>query len=89
MKTKSVISDIFNGVRGHRETMTIPKEERKHIGMVCDIYDELKVKLSPELLNLHQKFVDALEGNWSEEVDFYFVEGFKLGLLIGIESMEE
>ena len=87
---KSAILDIFNGFRGHRETMSFPKDfVRKNMGLVCDTYDELKEKISPELLELHQKFVDALEKNWSEELDFYFIEGFKLGLHIGIECMEE
>lgn len=69
--------------------MSIPKDQiKKNLNIVCAAYDELKEKLSPELLNLHQKLVDALEGNWSSELDFYFVEGFKLGLQIGIECME-
>lgn len=87
---KSVIIDIFNGFRGHRETMNMPKDNiKENMGIVCDTYDELKEKLSPELLTLHQKLVDSLENEWSEEVNFYFVEGFKLGLLIGIECLEE
>ena len=66
---KSAIKDIFNGVKGHRETISIPKEERENLNIVCDTYDELKKQLSPELFQLHQKFVDALEGNWCEEID--------------------
>lgn len=86
---KSVIKDIFNGYRGCRDTMNMPKDfVKKNMGIVCDTYDELKEMLSPEVLILHQKFVDALEGNWSEELDFYFAEGFKLGLLIGIECID-
>lgn len=87
---KSAILDIFNGFRGHRDTINMPKEIiKKNMGKVCDTYEELKEKFSPEMLNLHQKFVDALEDNWSFELDFYFVEGFKLGLLIGIECISD
>ena len=86
---KSAILDIFNGFRGHRETMHMPKDSQKELGTVCNTYDVLKEKLSPDLLNLHQKLVDALESNWAEELDFFFAEGFKLGLLIGIECAEE
>lgn len=90
MRSNSVILDIFNGVREHRETMNMPQDViRKNMNAVCDSYDELKENLSPQLLNLFQKHVDSLEDNWSDELDFYFVEGFKLGLLIGIECMEE
>ena len=85
---KSAIKDIFHGFKGHMETMKIPESSRNNLTSVCNFYDELKGKLSPELLKLHQKFVDALENNWSEAVDFYFVEGFKLGLLIGVECGE-
>lgn len=87
MMKKSAIKDIFHGFRGHIESMDIPTD-KENLAIVSDTYDELKEKLSPELINLHQKLIDALEGNWSDEVDFYFAEGFKLGLLIGIESME-
>lgn len=86
---RSAIKDIFNGFKGYRETMNIPNESKKDLDVVCNTCDELKEKLSPELFNLHQKFVDALESGWAEEVDFYFAEGFKLGVLIGIECMEE
>lgn len=86
---KSAIKDIFHGLRGNIEGMGTPKNDKENLSIVSDTYDELKEKLSPELLNLHQKLVDALESDWSEEVDFYFTEGFKLGVLIGIECMEE
>ena len=86
---KSVILDIFNGFRGHRETMNNMQKNKENAEISCSTYDELEQKLSPELFKLHQKLIDALELNWSDEVDFYFVQGFKLGLLIGIECMEE
>lgn len=84
---KSAIKDIFHGVRGHIETMDLPKDN-ENASNLCDAYNELERNLSPEQLKLHQKVVDALEGDWSQEVDFYFAEGFKLGLLIGIECSE-
>ena len=86
---KSVIRDIFKGFRGHIETMPKPEKDDANEKISCDIYDELKEKLTSEQLKLHQKFVDSIDFSWSEEVDFYFVQGFKLGLLIGIECMEE
>jgi len=85
---KSTIKDIFSGLKGNKESMSIPKEVIKNLSEICKFYDELKEKLSPELLEPHQKYVGALEKNWCDEVDFYFTEGFKLGLLAGIESME-
>lgn len=70
--------------------MNKPIEDKENfMGIVCEAYEELEKKLSPELFKLHEKFADALEGQLVKEIDFYFVEGFKLGLLIGIECMEE
>lgn len=86
---KSVIKDIFHGFRGHIDTINIPKEDKVKSGIICNTYDELEEKLSPEHLKLHRKLIDALENDWAVDVDCYFAEGFKLGLLIGIECMED
>ena len=59
---KSAIKDIFYGLKGYRESMMITKET-ENLNIVCATYDELKKRLNPELFQLHQKFVDALEGN--------------------------
>ena len=69
--------------------MKMQKENKENIDKVSNIYDELVKKLSTELLKLHQEYINALEGEWCEEIDFYYVQGFKLGLLIGIECTEE
>lgn len=88
---KSVIIDVLNGVKGNRESTRIKtsKEYENNLTIICDTYEELKKQLPPQLFQLHQKFVDALENNFCEEIDLYFVEAFKLGLLIGIESMDD
>lgn len=84
----SAILDILNGVKGNRETFSMPLKERQALNTVCDAYDELKKQLSPEQFSLHEKFVAALEKCHYEETGLYFAEGFKLGLLIGVESTE-
>lgn len=86
---KSAIKDIFNGTRGDMETMKMPQKRNENLDIVCDYIDELKEKLSPELFALHENVINGLESNFIEEVNFYFVEGFKLGLLIGVECMED
>lgn len=86
---KSAIKDIFHGFRGHMDTMQMPKEHFEVTGKkLCKISDEVKEKFSPESLKLHQKFVDMLQESNLEEIEFYFAEGFKLGLLIGLECIE-
>ena len=87
---KSVIRAIFHGNRGQMETMQAFSEAYQEAASKrCDAYDAMKEKLDPEQLELQQKFSDAQEDIWYEEVNYYFVEGFKLGVLIGIECMEE
>lgn len=82
---KSAIKDIFNGFRGQMETMQMPKEFFDYADELSEIYNELQKKLSPELFGLHEKYKEILDDHNDEEIDFYFVEGFKLGLSIGIE----
>ncbi len=78
----STMKEVLDAIRESVKTRKVSKE---NLSVLCDSYDELKKKLSPELFALHQKFVDALEGSWCDEVDFYFAEGFKLGLRLGFE----
>ena len=87
---KSVIREIFHGKRGQMETMQVFSEAYQEAANErCDAYDAMKEKFDPEQLELQQKFSDAQDDVWYEEVNYYFVEGFKLGVLIGIECMEE
>ncbi len=38
----SVVSDIFNGLTGNRETMRISKENLNNLGKVANSYDKQK-----------------------------------------------
>ena len=86
---KSVILDIFMGNRGHNESIIMPDDWKKNTDKDNDVYDELKEKLSPELFKLLYKYTEGLEDSYCGQIDFYFVEGFKLGLRVGIECMDE
>ncbi len=86
---KSVISDIFYGVKGSQETMRMPQEHKERLRKVHEGYEQLKKQLSAADFSLHEQFVQAMEASFCEEIEFYFVEGFKLGLRIGMECAEE
>lgn len=86
---KSVIKAIFNGERGNGQQIKTTEEEHRLAGVVSDTYDELIKRLSPEQLKFHETFNKAREYAFIEELDNNYVEGFKLGLLIGIECMED
>ncbi len=86
---KSILLDILNGKRGHRDAIRISKEHTESLTALCDVEGTLKSTLSPAQRTLHESFVLALEKSLREEMDAYFIEGFRLGLLIGIECMEQ
>ncbi len=86
---KSAIRGIFNGNRGHMETMSNAIACQELTNELCDSYDKLLAALSPDVLKIHDKYRAALESLHVEDIDFYFAEGFKLGLLVGIECMED
>lgn len=85
---KSIIKEMINGRRGQIDMIRVPDNERL-TEEIQDTHVRLKEELNPELFTVFKKHVDALYINFSEEADFYFSEGFKLGLLLGIECMED
>ncbi len=86
----SVIKSIFNGVKGNRQAMVLPKANKDNLRKVSDAYDKLiggrfNSKQKKEI----DKFLQIHDKSYCDEIDLYFVEGFKLGLLIGIECLED
>lgn len=49
-------------------------------------YEELKEKLPEQLNELFEKFVDLISDRYGKEMEDKYIQGFKTGLLIGIES---
>ena len=64
------------------------KARKKERDTAINIEDELRSKLSPELFELFKKHSNALTGELCDETDGYFREGFKLGLLLGVECAD-
>ena len=89
MKKKSAIKEIFYGRKGVVDTILMPKEHFKNKDKFNSLHEELSAKLSPELWELHKKAVDIIEDNIAEELEIYFAQGFKLGLQIGVECLED
>jgi hypothetical protein len=88
--TKSAIRDILYGYRGHHETIKVPRGEeyQRNIEILSDTYDELREKLSVEVFKVLERFTTAKDDIQCEESGCYFTEGFKLGILVGIECGE-
>jgi len=82
---KSIIKDILDKY----VNIKVTKDYQKVLSISCDAHREFNKKLSPELLKSHEKLMEVHDASWLEETDAYFFEGFKLGLRIGIECMDE
>ncbi len=85
----SIIKDIFNGVRGSCETMVMTKRNTDNLKEISVGYDKLKKRFNQKQIKLVDKFIEAYDKNFCDEVDFYFTEGFKLGFLIAVECFED
>ena len=85
---RSIIREIFNGNRGSREIMEMTNEQRELMSKVAESYSKLIKRLDPRQQKLHKEFIDAREEAFCDESDSIFIEGFKIGLLIGIECMD-
>jgi len=86
---KSVIKQMLNGERGHCELIKNSEKYYELLGEVIKNDDILRKKLTGEFLILYDKFKDAIEHAHCEEIDAYYIEGFKFGFLFGLEIAEE
>ncbi|MDE7076296.1 MAG: hypothetical protein K2O62_03120 [Clostridia bacterium] len=89
-KQKSSILQMFYGQRGTANNIRYSPDDFNLIDAVDNSYDLLCAKLQPktELWELFLKYKDSLENLHLREVDKHYAEGFKFGLLIGVEAGE-
>ncbi len=86
---RSIIRDIFNGAKGSHESMALPKKNLDNLDKVSDSYDRLIESFTPEQVKLIDKFLDDYDQSYCDEIDFYFTEGFKLGMQIAVECFQD
>lgn len=89
-KQKSAVLQMFYGENGKADNLTYPPEEDALLDKVDKYYVLMceKLKPQPELFELFEKFRESLEDLRSFEADNCYAEGFKFGLLIGVEAGE-
>ncbi|HBN13064.1 MAG TPA: hypothetical protein DD415_05565 [Clostridiales bacterium] len=87
---KSTILDVCHHSRGLTERVPISDKYFKLIEKTSNLHDKLieKIEAYPDIMKLFDEFEDAVDAASSVEIDDFFVEGFKIGLLIGIEASE-
>lgn len=90
MNDKSAIGQMYHSARGSVESLNISRECADKLGEVDEKYNILKEKLSPqeEIWRLFEDFENALADLRAQESADYYAEGFKFGLLLGVEAGE-
>ncbi len=82
------IKEMFYMKRKYRELIKATPEYIDKLETVCNLEDELRDALTQEQLNLYEKLIEVIEEINCKEVDFFFEKGFKLGLHMGVEAIE-
>ncbi|MDE6597722.1 MAG: hypothetical protein K2K60_03695 [Clostridia bacterium] len=84
---KSVIEEIYYGNRGHSESIRESEEYfkvQREVGTLCEEFDKT---LTEEQRQVFDKIHFLLSGLEAEATATHFKEGFKLGMLVAVESM--
>ncbi len=84
----SILKDLFHRVSECNDIIKNCKPNKERTNKICDLEDKLKKILTAKQFKLHEKFIDLIDEDYREEIDFYFAEGFKLGLKIGVECFK-
>ena len=90
MDGKTAIAQMFYDARGFSQNLKLSIESRDKSDVVDEKYHKLQDKLSgqEEIWKLFKDFENALLNLLSEESADYYAEGFKFGLLLGVEAGE-
>lgn len=87
-KHKSAVMQMYYGEKGNFESVKGSPCEGELITVIEDNYKLLydKIKSNDELLNLFNAYKNGLENLQIFETEKYYAEGFKFGLLMGVEA---
>lgn len=90
MKRESAIREMFNGNRGRCDQIPMTKEYRQLLAEAEESEEVFLSALGKEerLIELYKKEKEDLEEIWSNECDAYFCEGFRFGVLLGIDILD-
>lgn len=85
---KSIIEQIYFCRRGHSESIEPSDEYRLQLDKVVELSDELSKTLNDNQQKLLRNYSFETAGLESASNLTHYIEGFKVGLLIGIECLE-
>ena len=83
-----IIHDIYYGRRGTNEHIKTTDEYKELLSKFCDLYDKCKKCFSKKQMRLVDKLHDIKCSLSAESNKISYIEGFKIGLLIGIECFD-
>lgn len=91
MTKKSAIMQMFYGKRGYNELVPCGKTYRKLLRKAIEKEENMKEKLreQPELLKLYEEAIEALDALSDESSDRHYVEGFRFGVLMGMDILND
>ena len=91
MKQDSAIMQMFFGQKGHCDKITCSKEYIEYMGEFVRNEQKLKEQLSqyPDIESLYIRAKSAMENMYQEQANDYYAEGFKFGMLLGMEIIEK
>ena len=91
MNKKSAIYQMYYGEKGYYENMKPSAEYLSLLNKVCESEEVLykKLKHSPKLLNCVKTHFDNFSDMHSQELFDNYKEGFKFGVLMGMEIVSD
>lgn len=91
MEKYSAIQQMILGHRGNIESVKYGKEHNKVFDKFCNKYEEFTQKYSdnPEIITLFNEVCDAADKEQAFAEEDLYIEGFRFGVLIGIDIMSE
>ena len=84
---KSAIEQMCFGLRGTYESVKTSEKYSQLMDKVCQIDNKLteKLKDDKEMIELYRQFKDAMDETACEECETFYKEGFRFGVLLGID----
>lgn len=86
MKNKSTIKDMFSMKRGTYNNVPLSNEFRDAQKKMFNAVDAFLEKLTAEQQTLFHEAFELISNQNAVYAEDHYVEGFKFGLLIGIEA---
>lgn len=88
---KSAIEQMCSGLRGTYESVQPTDKQSEIMSKVCETDNKLTelLKDDKEATELFNQFKDAIDEANSEECETFYKEGFRFGVLMGIDILNE